>query len=165
MSKNTDLEYRTVRGYQLINQQEGHLTPAMEDYLEMAYRLCLQHSYTRVGTISEELHVKPSSASKMVSRLVDLGYLEYDRYDSILLTKKGRENGAYLLDRHNTVSKFLQLIGCTEPLEETELIEHSVSPSTLFQLNTLLAFFQSDSFILKSYEEFKMTKEIGETIG
>ncbi|AFQ42573.1 metal-dependent transcriptional regulator [Desulfosporosinus meridiei] len=157
MSNKTDLEFRTVRGYQLINQQEGHLTPAMEDYLEMAYRLCLQHGYTRVGTISEELHVKPSSASKMVSRLVDLGYLEYDRYESILLTKKGRERGAYLLDRHNTVAKFLQLIGCQEPLEETELIEHSVSPSTLSLLNALLAFFQSNSCILQSYEDYKKT--------
>jgi len=164
MSNKTDLEFRTVRGYQLINQQEGHLTPAMEDYLEMTYRLCLQHGYTRVGTISLELHVKPSSASKMVSRLVDLGYLAYDPYESILLTKIGRERGAYLLDRHNTVAKFLQLIGCEDPLEETELVEHSLSPLTVSRLNTLLAFFQSDSDIQKDYEEFKTSsKEIWET--
>lgn len=155
MSDKTNLEFRTVRGYQLINQQEGHLTPAMEDYLEMAYRLCLQNSYTRVGTISEELHVKPSSASKMVSRLVDLGYLAYDRYESILLTEKGRESGAYLLDRHNTVARFLQLIGSADPLEETELMEHSVSPPTVWRLNVLLDFFQSEGSILESYEAFK----------
>ncbi|WP_347489028.1 iron dependent repressor, metal binding and dimerization domain protein [Desulfoscipio sp. XC116] len=155
MGNDTDLEFRTVRGYQLIKQQEGQLTPALEDYLEMAYRLCLQHGYTRVGIISGELHVKPSSASKMISRLVNLGYLAYDRHESILLTKKGQESGAYLLERHNTVEEFLQLIGCENALEETELIEHSLSPATVCRLNTLLGFFKSESCIRKRYEELK----------
>lgn len=162
MRNNTDLEFRTVRGYQLMNQQEGRLTPAMEDYLEMVYRLCLEHGYTRVGIISEELHVKPSSTSKMVSRLVDLGYLEYDRYESILLTKKGRESGAYLLGRHNTVEQLLQLIGCGNPLEETELIEHSLSPETVSRLNTLLSFFNSDHCSQKRYEAFKEKERCAE---
>ncbi len=162
MSSDTDLEFRTVRGYQLIKRQEGHLTPAMEDYLEMVYRICLQHGYTRVGIISEELHVKPSSASKMISRLVDLGYLAYDRHESILLTKRGRESGAYLLDRHNTVEQFLKLLGCEDLLEETELIEHSLSPATVARLNALLSFFKSDSCIQKKYEEFKK-KATGKT--
>ncbi|EHQ88003.1 metal-dependent transcriptional regulator [Desulfosporosinus youngiae] len=160
MGNNTDLEFRTVRGYQLISRQEGHLTPAMEDYLEMVYRLCLRNSYTRVGIISEELHVKPSSTSKMISRLVDQGYLEYDHHESILLTKNGRETGAYLLGRHNTVEQFLQLIGCAQPLEETELIEHSLSPATVSQLNTLLEFFKSEECIIEKYEQFKKEKGV-----
>lgn len=161
MNNNPDSEFRTVRGYQLLNQQEGQLTPAMEDYLEMAYRLCLQDGYTRVGIISGELHVKPSSASKMLSRLVDLGYLEYDRCDSILLTARGRESGAYLLDRHNTVEQFLQLIGCADSLAEAELIEHSLSPETVARLHALLAFFASDHSIQRKYEAF-VTKDNAE---
>lgn len=44
--------YRTVRGYQLVNQKGQELTPAMEDYLEMAYKLCEQNGYARVGQLS-----------------------------------------------------------------------------------------------------------------
>ena len=60
MKKSTGSAFRTVRGYQLLNQQERELTPALEDYLEMAYRLCQTNGYTRVGKISEILNVKPS---------------------------------------------------------------------------------------------------------
>ncbi len=91
MDSRFEEDFRTVRGYQLLNQQDGRLTPALEDYLEMAYRLCLQYSYARVNKLSELLHVRPSSASKMISKLANLGYLEYDRHEIILLTEKGQE--------------------------------------------------------------------------
>ncbi|SHI10277.1 iron (metal) dependent repressor, DtxR family [Sporobacter termitidis DSM 10068] len=158
MNDNENSSFRTVRGYQLANQQEGQLTPAMEDYLEMAYRLCLQNEYTRVGKLSELLNVKPPSASKMIFKLANLGFLEYDRYEIILLTEKGRELGAYLLRRHNTVEEFLKLIGCANPLEEAELIEHSLSPSTVRDLNDLLEFFSSNAEARSAYEAYRAGK-------
>ncbi len=155
MNKPSDSEFRTVRGYQLKNQQEGKLTAALEDYLEMVYRLCLEDNYARVGKLSELLHVKPSSTSKMILRLVDLGYLEYDRYDSIILTDKGKKIGTYLLDRHNTLERFLTMIGNTNPLEEVELVEHSLSPSTVSEIKNLLEFFKENPDIEKQYKAFK----------
>ena len=148
-------EFRTVRGYQLANQRADHLTPALEDYLEMVYRLCIENRYTRVGKLSEVLHVKPSSASKMVFRLVDLEYLEYDRYDSILLTEKGRALGAYLLRRHDIVEQFLRFIGNPAPLEEAELVEHSLAPETVSQISVLLGFFTHDEGALDRYIAFR----------
>ena len=150
-----DSEFRTVRGYQQILQQDGGLTPALEDYLEMVYRLCSQNHYTRVGKLSDLLHVKPSSASKMVFKLAELGYLQYDRYEIILLTDKGRIMGAFLLERHNMVDQFLKFIGISESLEETELIEHSINPTTMKHLSTLLEFFERNPDIQKRYEEFQ----------
>lgn len=155
MNKSSDSGFRTFRGYQLKNQREGKLTAALEDYLEMVYRLCLEDNYARVGKLSELLHVKPSSTSKMIFRLVDLGYLEYDRYDSILLTDKGKKIGAYLLDRHDTLESFLAMIGNTNPLEETELIEHSLSSSTISKIKGLLEFFMENPDIEKEYKIFK----------
>lgn len=143
VSDNGISDFRTVRGYQIVNRREGALTPALEDYLEMTYRLCLQHNYTRVGKLSELLNVKPPSASKMISKLAVLGYLKYDRYDIIQLTDLGRQTGAGLLKRHETVEKFLKLIGSANPLEETELIEHSLGASTVEDLDDLLAFFDT----------------------
>lgn len=152
-------DFHTVRGYQLLNQQDGRLTPALEDYLEMVYRLCLQQNYARVGKISELLHVKPSSASKMITKLAGFSYVEYDRYEIILLTEKGRETGAYLLRRHDTVESFLKLLGCSNILEETELIEHSLSASTVLALSGLLDYFQSNSNVLDGFLKYRLFKD------
>jgi Mn-dependent DtxR family transcriptional regulator len=143
--------FRTVRGYQLQSRGGGQLTPALEDYLEMVYRLCMQSGYARVGKLSELLHVKPSSASKMISKLTQLGFVEYDRYELILLAEKGRQSGEYLLKRHDTIECFLKLLGCENALEETELIEHSLSASTVSALGCLLDYFQSDSSLLSGF--------------
>lgn len=155
-SKNSD--FRTVRGYELINQQEGKLTPALEDYLEMIYRICVYNNFTRVGKLSEHLNVKPPAVSKMISKLAQFGYLKYGRYGIIQLTETGWKTGAYLIRRHETVENFLKLIGNTSPLEETELIEHSLSPSTVDDLNDLLEFFNSDLYVQRSFCYFKQSK-------
>lgn len=162
MTDKMNPEFRTSRGYQIINQQEGQLSSAMEDYLEMIYRFCCKDGYTRVGKLSEGLHVKPSSASKMIFKLADMGYIKYDRYEIVQLTDIGKENGAYLLLRHNIVEEFLQFIGSENALEETELIEHSLSPSTIKSVHTLLEFFKSNDQTVKDYQQYneKAKKEV-----
>lgn len=147
-------QFHTVRGYQMLNQQGGQITPAMEDYLEMIYRLCAKENYTRVGRLSDLLHVKPSSASKMIFKLAELGYVKYDRYEIIFLTDKGKKLGQFLLYRHNTVEEFLKLIGVVDTLEETELVEHNLNTETLTKLHSLLLFFQDNPAVQDNYEQF-----------
>ena len=147
-------EFHTVRGYELMRQQNDRLTPAMEDYLEMVYRLCLTGRYTRIGKLSEALHVHPSSASKMVMKLCEKGFVEYDKYEIILPTEKGKDAGAYLMRRHQTIERFLALLGSGEPLVETELIEHVVSAGTVCLINTLLAFFEGNPQARRELERF-----------
>ncbi len=154
MNGDSSAEFHTVRGYQLINQQGDTLTPAMEDYLEMAYRLCMQEQYTRIGRLSQLLHVKPSSASKMIFKLSQLGLLKYERYEIIFLTPSGKEIGAALLRRHNTVQAFLELVKSDDPLEETELIEHSLRPETVGRLDALLCFFTQHPTVKKQLQVF-----------
>ena len=155
-SKNSD--FRTVRGYQTLSNREGKLTPALEDYLEMAYRLCIDNDYARVGQLSELLNVKPSSVSKMISKLTELGYLKYDRYEIIKLTESGQELGKYLLMRHKTLEGFLTLIGSLKILEETELIEHSLSPETVSDITDLLEFVNLNPEIKGNFNNYKKSK-------
>ena len=148
-------EFHTVRGYELLRQQKDRLTPAMEDYLEMVYRLCELSQYTRIGKLSDALHVRPSSASKMIVKLSEKGYVDYDRYEIILPTEKGKNAGAYLMHRHQTIERFLRLIGSREQLQETELIEHVLSPETVSRINTLLCFFERNDLANAEYESFQ----------
>lgn len=154
MNKPIDNEFYTVRGYQLKKHNESRLTPALEDYLEMVYRLCKEENYTRINKLSERLNVRPSSASKMVARLVELRLLTYDRLDSIRLTEEGRVTGAYLLERHHIVEQFFSLIGSPNPLEETELVEHVLCSSTVFRIQALLEFVQQSEDIGQKLRAF-----------
>jgi len=148
---NANNSFRTVRGYQLANRDKSRLTPALEDYLEMAYRLCVEKDYARIVQLSALLNVKPSSASKMISKLAEAGYLKYDRYEIIQLTEKGRAAGKFLLKRHKTVEAFLAVIGSGNPLEETELIKHTLSLATVADLDIFNQFFAENPDIAEKF--------------
>ncbi len=134
-------EFYTIRGYALLQQENEVLTPSMEDYLEMVCRLSKDKGYTRIGDLAKALNVQPSSASKMVQKLADLSFLNYEKYGMIELSDKGEELGAYLLHRHESIEEFLKIIGVTEGLlEETEKIEHNISEETMLRIRILVNF-------------------------
>jgi len=148
-------EFHTVRGYQLLRQNNKLLTSSMEDYLEMIYRNTREKSYVRINELAEQLNVRASSATKMVQKLGGYGLIEYKKYGTIELTKAGKDLGKYLLNRHRIIEKFLNMIGITENLlVETELIEHNISANTLQHLDILNHFFLSYPDLLKKYRAF-----------
>ena len=58
MSKERERFY-TVRGYELLSKDANLLTPSMEDYLEMVYRLSRDKGYTRISDLASALNVQP----------------------------------------------------------------------------------------------------------
>lgn len=145
---NLEREFYTVRGYALLNQEDNSLTPSMEDYLEMSYRLSKDKGFTRISDLASALNVQPPSASKMVSRLAEMDYLIFERYGVIQLTEKGTRIGRYLLNRHKIIESFLKTIGVKENiLEQTEKIEHFLNENTLERIEVLLKF-------LSKHQEF-----------
>lgn len=148
-------KFHTVRGYQLMEQNKKVLTSAMEDYLEMIYRLSLKETYVRINQISELLNVQAPSVSRMVQKLNDLGFLDYKKYGIVTLTEIGREIGEYLLHRHNIIETFLKNLGVRDNLLiETELIEHTVSDNTLKHINAFnMALSRNEALRVAFYEE------------
>ena len=149
-------EFHTFRGYEIIKKNKDHLTPSMEDYLEMIYRKYQTEGYVRINQLAEQLNVKAPSASKTVSKLSTMGYLAYEKYGIIQLTPKGEIMGAFLLDRHETIEAFLRNIGVQDTvLLETELIEHHLSIDTVKNIKILNEFFVSSPEILEKLQQFK----------
>ena len=87
----TEQLFYTQNGYDRADT--GPLTTAMEDYLEMICRLTRSGGYTRISALARELHVQPSSASKMAALLRSGGYLTNERYGCLRLTEKGSQAG------------------------------------------------------------------------
>ncbi|KXL53224.1 transcriptional regulator MntR [Anaerotignum neopropionicum] len=129
-------EFYTLKGYQMNEVVE--ITTAMEDYLEMIYRLFKKNSKTRVNDLSRMLNVKPSSVTKMVQQLNELGYVSSEKYGQIELTEQGRALGEYLLYRHEVIHNFLCLLNqSNNELEQVEKIEHFLNRKTVENLNRL----------------------------
>lgn len=156
MSK-LDEEFYTARGYE-ITAREGSLTPSMEDYLEMIYRLSQENGYTRVNDLAESLNVQPPSVTKMIQKLSDRAFLQYEKYGMIHLTDEGKQAGRYFLDRHNTLREFLQLIQATDDLQkDVETIEHYITFNTFKVISALVSFFHEYQDILEQFHTYLET--------
>ena len=58
-----DEEFRTLTGYR--DAEKKQITSAMEDYLEMIFRMAEEGTAVRVGDLARRLHVSPPSATKI----------------------------------------------------------------------------------------------------
>ena len=149
-------DFHTVRGYQLLEQNKRIMTSAMEDYMEMIYRNSREQGYLRIGELAKLLNVRAPSVSKMVQRLNGLGLLKFKKYGIIMLSENGKEIGEYLLERHRRLEAFLKLLGCERNiLQETELIEHNVTPELLQNIQMLCDFFTDHKEIKNQYIKYK----------
>ena len=129
--------FYTFNNYFKINS--NIVTASMEDYIEMIYRLSNNTGFTRVVDLSKALNVKPASTTNMIRKLDELSLVTYEKYGYIKLTEEGDIYGAYLLYRHNTVERFLNIIGVTNNiLEETEKIEHVLSKETVERIENFI---------------------------
>ena len=129
--------FYTLKGYSLIDGDS--MTSAMEDYLEMIFRLYKNNEVIRIKNLSEILHVKPSSASKMANILKNENLIHFEKYGQITLTEKGEILGEYLLCRHNILNRFFCIINHSEDeLSLVEKIEHFIDNDTILHIKEWL---------------------------
>lgn len=83
------------------------LTQSVEEYLEAIFKLVHGECPVTVGQVAEALGVSPASASEMVRRLRDAGFVEEDAGNGIMLSGDGRAEGARLVRRHRLSERFL----------------------------------------------------------
>src|SRR3990167_9018978 len=105
------------------------VTPSMEDYLERIYMLVEEKGYARVASIAKLLDVQAPSVTRMVQKLAEEGYVEYEKYGRVTLTPRGSDIGGGLRDRHTVLSEFLRAIGLEDEAliwKDVEGIEHHV---------------------------------------
>ena len=78
------------------------------------------------------------------------------KYGIIILTEKGKNAGEFLYKRHNIIENCLQFIGGGEnPLIETELIEHYISPKTLSNIELFNGFISENPDIVERFFQFR----------
>jgi Mn-dependent DtxR family transcriptional regulator len=133
-------------------------TPSMEDYLERIYQLMQEKGYARVVDIANLLNVQSPSVTRMIQKLADERFLEYEKYRGIVLTPKGEHLGKAVKRRHKTLAEFLRMIGVTDEetvFKDVEGIEHHVSPATMEAIRSLVHFFQEEPGCYEKLKKFR----------
>ncbi|QGH34908.1 transcriptional regulator MntR [Gracilibacillus salitolerans] len=134
-------------------------TPTMEDYIEQIYILMETKGYARVSAIAEALQVQPSSVTKMVQKLDRDDYLNYEKYQGLILTSKGKKVGERLVYRHELLEKFLRIIGVDEEniYTDVEGIEHHLSWNSIDRIGNVVQFLEDPERVseLKDFQSKK----------
>ena len=70
----------------------------LEDYLKVIYVLSRTSSdVVRTSDIAKKMMITRGAVTLMVKKLATKGYLDYSRYQGVVLTKKGQDIGHSML--------------------------------------------------------------------
>ena len=103
-----------------------------ERYIEVMYELKTEKGYIRAIDLARRLDVKPSSVTEMLQKLAVEGYVRYEKYRNIDLTKLGLVLARSLEKKHNAIRKLFVSLGVPEEVANKDacLIEHIISDDT-----------------------------------
>jgi len=107
-------------------------SPSIEDYLKAIYKLEEEHGGPPVSTgdVAQAMEVSSASASNMIKRLDELGFLTYEAYEGATLTDPGRTVALEVIRHHRLLELYLkEVMGFSwdEIHEEAEILEHHIS--------------------------------------
>ncbi len=106
---------------------------AMDDYLEQILHLIEEKGYARAVDISSNLGISQASVTNMLQKLDGEGLVKHEKYRGTVLTEQGRKIAGAIVERHQTLTRFLRLFGLDEETiyRDVEGMEHHVSRPTL----------------------------------
>jgi len=133
--------------------REGSST-RMEDYLEVISELVELKGYATTLDISRYLSVSAPSVTKMLQRLDDGGYLEYEKYRGINLTQKGNQIAGTIRQKHGILLEFFEILGIGSDTanRDAEGLEHHINPKTIKQLRKFITFLKSNPKIIDNFK-------------
>ncbi len=136
----------------------------LEEYLEVIYILEKRDGRATTGNISSELDVKPPSVTEMLRKLEEDGYLEYEPYEGARLTKAGKKIARNLMESHETIADFLEIIGVRGEQAEVDAceLEHHMSKNTLKKLKKFIEFIDDAPDEPKWVEHYRHYIKTGE---
>lgn len=138
--KNSENRLDLIRKAHNEKKEDGIRTDRMEDYLEVIYELIQQKGYATTADISKYLNVSSPSVTKMVKKLDENHYLNYEKYRGLRLTEAGINIAQNIRENHSLFAEFLKMIGVEDDVAhlDAEGIEHHLHPQTIERLEKLI---------------------------
>jgi len=114
-----------------------------EDYLKTMLYLADEKGLFNLKDLSSKLEVSNPTANNMVKKLQDLGWVKYQKYKPLKLTKKGRKQAGLILRKHRLTEMYLHEVmgfGWEEVHDIAEELEHVNSESLFDRMDRILGF-------------------------
>ena len=136
----------------------------IEDYVELIYMLQSKSVKVRTNDVASALDISPASVTEIFQKLNDEDYINYEKYIGVTLTSKGKKIAIDTKRKHETLKKFLMILGITEKTADEDAckIEHIVNPETMKRLTKFVEFvqkFKEEPRWLDNFEHFYKTGE------
>ena len=141
-------------------------TERTEDYLEALDIIIEKKGYAQVKDVTKFLSVGASSVTEMFQKLGAAGYINYEKYSGVTLTKDGRNIAKKTRKKHDTLKEFLLIIGFDEKIanEDACRIEHIVNHTTMDRLTKFVEFVKRFEDSPRWLNHFKHFYETGEYV-
>mgnify|MGYP005773012721 FL=1 len=113
------------------------MSASLEEYLKIMLVLYKKNGYIRVTDIAKEMSCSKPSVNRALKILKETGYIDYEVYGKILLTKKGENEASHILRRHEILKAFLiQVLDVKEEVAKVEAnnMKHAISENTASKL-------------------------------
>ena len=121
------------------------LTQSLETYLLAIDSLLENTEKIIVKDVAKYLNLGGASTSVAIKKLKEMGYIDYEPYGNITLTKKGEDKVFVKKYRHNTIKKFLNnVLEIESEKAETNstAIEYSMTEDVLTKLVNFMDFME-----------------------
>jgi Mn-dependent DtxR family transcriptional regulator len=128
---------------------------AMDDYLEQILHLIEAKGYARAVDVSKNLGISQASVTNMLQRLDAEGLVKHEKYRGTILTEEGHRIARAIIERHETLTRFLRLFGIDEETiyRDVEGMEHHVSRPTLNVIRAVADALEDDPTLLERVRE------------
>jgi len=136
----------------------------IEDYAELIYILQDKTGKVHTNDVAFALNISPASVTEIFQKLGDEDYINYEKYSGVTLTSKGKKIAIETIRKHDTLKKFLMILGITEKTADEDAckIEHIVTPETMKRLTKFVEFVQKFKEGPKWLDNFEHFYETGE---
>lgn len=126
----------------------------MEDYLEIISELVDLKGYATTLDISRYMNVSAPSVTKMLQRLDENGFLEYEKYHGINLTSKGTQIADGIRQKHGILLEFFEILGVGYEIanQDAEGIEHHLNSKTIKQLRKFITFLKANPKVIDNFK-------------
>jgi DtxR family Mn-dependent transcriptional regulator len=113
-----------------------------EQYIETIDEIQRSKGYAKVKDVANSLDVGLPTVTEMFGKLSEAGLINYEKYSGVTLTDDGQAMADGLLEKHETLKRFLEILGVPEAVADGDacIMEHNVSEETLDRLTRFVEF-------------------------
>lgn len=118
-------------------------TTTEENYLKTLFNLSQKTGEVSISELSKALEISKPTANSMVKNLKAQGYITYEKYKPLMLTKEGEKIAALILRKHRLTEMYLvekMGFGWEDVHEIAEQVEHVKSPAFFDRMDELMGY-------------------------